>query len=87
MPSTFLGLVLGWVCYRTGSVLPGMLLHASHNGLLLLMVQNTDYLKSHGWGLQESAHSLGLAGVGRCGYLRRSTAYLRRHPPATQHGW
>ena len=56
LPSTALGLVLGWVCYRTGSVLPGMLLHASHNGLLLLMVQNRDYLKSLGWGLQDSAH-------------------------------
>ena len=36
LPSTFLGLVLGWVCWRTGSILPGILLHAVHNGLLLM---------------------------------------------------
>jgi ABC-2 type transport system permease protein/sodium transport system permease protein len=32
--STLLGLVLGWLCLRSGSVLPGMLLHACHNGVL-----------------------------------------------------
>jgi len=37
LPSTLMGLVLGWVCYRTGSVFPGMLLHTSHNGLLVMM--------------------------------------------------
>ena len=36
IPSTCLGLVLGWVCLRSGSVLPGMLLHAIHNSLLLV---------------------------------------------------
>jgi len=33
--STFLGLVLGWICWRRGSVLPGMLLHRLHHGLML----------------------------------------------------
>ena len=42
LPSTFLGLFLGWVCYRTGSVLPGMALHVLHNGLLLLIAQYRD---------------------------------------------
>src|SRR5262249_13999322 len=27
VPTTFLGLVLGWVCWRTQSIFPGMLLH------------------------------------------------------------
>lgn len=40
LPSTFLGLVLGWVCYRAGSVIPGMVLHACHNGLMLMIVHN-----------------------------------------------
>jgi ABC-2 type transport system permease protein/sodium transport system permease protein len=35
LPSVFLGLVLGWVRLRTNSVLPCMLLHILHNGLLL----------------------------------------------------
>ncbi len=34
LPSTLLGLVLGWVCWTTGSVVPSMLLHACHNALL-----------------------------------------------------
>ncbi len=35
LPSTVLGLVLGWVAYRSGSVVPGMVLHACHNGFLV----------------------------------------------------
>ncbi len=54
LPSTFLGLVLGWVCYRTESVLPGMLLHGCHNGVLLLMVQNRELLQTWGWDQERS---------------------------------
>lgn len=36
IPTTFLGFALGWVSLRTGSVLPGMLIHATHNSLLVL---------------------------------------------------
>jgi ABC-type Na+ efflux pump permease subunit len=35
LPSCLMGLVLAWVCFRTGSLFPGMLLHSLHNGLLL----------------------------------------------------
>lgn len=56
LPSSLLGIVLGWVCYRSGSVLPGMLLHACHNGLLLIMVQYQDQLQARGWDLEHSAH-------------------------------
>ncbi|HYT89282.1 MAG TPA: type II CAAX endopeptidase family protein, partial [Gemmataceae bacterium] len=38
LPSTLLGVVLGWVCWRSGSVLPGMLLHAVYNALPILLV-------------------------------------------------
>lgn len=55
-PSTFMGLILGWVCYRTHSVLPGMLLHATHNGLLLMVAYYQDELKSRGWGVAEQSH-------------------------------
>jgi ABC-2 type transport system permease protein/sodium transport system permease protein len=34
LPSFFLGLVLGWVRSTSGSVLPGILLHACHNAIL-----------------------------------------------------
>ncbi len=32
--TTLVGLVLGWIAYRTKSVLPGMVLHAVHNALV-----------------------------------------------------
>ncbi len=56
LPSTFLGLILGWVAWRTRSVVPGMLLHACHNGLLLLLAYYRDELAARGWGLQEQTH-------------------------------
>ena len=56
LPSTFMGLVLGWLCYQSGSVLPGMLLHACHNGLLMLMSYYKDELASAGFGIEEQAH-------------------------------
>jgi sodium transport system permease protein len=36
LPSTLLGLILGWVRSTSGSVLPAMLLHACHNALVNL---------------------------------------------------
>jgi ABC-2 type transport system permease protein/sodium transport system permease protein len=39
LPSTLLGLLLGWVCLRTGSVIPGMIMHALHNGMLVIVGQ------------------------------------------------
>lgn len=56
VPSTFLGLILGWVCYRTGSVLPGMLLHTIHNGLLLSLSSFTRELASFGIGTENQEH-------------------------------
>jgi len=56
LPSTFLGLILGWVCWRTGSVLPGMLLHVCHNGLLLMIAYYRDELTARGWGVEERTH-------------------------------
>jgi ABC-2 type transport system permease protein/sodium transport system permease protein len=56
LPSSFLGLILGWVCWRSGSVFPGMLLHACHNGLLLMLGYYKDELVKWGWGLQEQSH-------------------------------
>jgi ABC-2 type transport system permease protein/sodium transport system permease protein len=55
VPSTLLGLVLGWLCLRCGSALPGMLLHATHNSLLLLAARFQKQLASWGLGLDQSA--------------------------------
>jgi ABC-2 type transport system permease protein/sodium transport system permease protein len=56
LPSTFLGLLLGWVCWRSESTIPGMVLHALHNGLLLMMAYYQTDLKAMGWGIQEQQH-------------------------------
>ena len=45
LPTTFIGILLGWVAIRTGSIWPGMLLHALHNGLLLSMNHWQEELK------------------------------------------
>ncbi len=42
LPSTLMGLVLGLLCWRTGSVLPGMLLHVTHNSLLVLAARHQE---------------------------------------------
>ena len=56
VPTCFLGIILGWVCFRTGSVLPGMLLHALHNGLLLSMSSFTKELATLGIGTETQEH-------------------------------
>jgi len=56
LPSTLLGLVLGWVCWRTGSVLPGILFHACHNGLVSMIAYYGDELAARGWGIEERTH-------------------------------
>jgi ABC-2 type transport system permease protein/sodium transport system permease protein len=37
LTSTLLGLVLAWLCWRSGSVIPGIILHAVHNSCLVLL--------------------------------------------------
>lgn len=56
LPSTFLGLFLGWLCVRSGSVLPGMLLHTIHNGFLLMLTYYRDTLVEWGLGSKETGH-------------------------------
>ncbi|HEX4415232.1 MAG TPA: ABC transporter permease subunit/CPBP intramembrane protease [Lacipirellulaceae bacterium] len=69
LASMFLGLVLGFVRLRSGSVLPGMLLHSTHNGLLLTLSYYRDELIARGWGMQDekqlpiSWHLAALVGV------------------------
>jgi ABC-2 type transport system permease protein/sodium transport system permease protein len=38
VPSTLLGLVLGWLCWTTRSVIPGMVLHASYNAAFIALL-------------------------------------------------
>lgn len=56
LPSFLLGVVLGWVCLRTGSLWPGILLHACHNGLLISLLYYKETLESWGVGVSEDRH-------------------------------
>jgi sodium transport system permease protein len=47
--SAALGVVLGWLCWKSGSVLPGMILHAIHNSLLVSLGLYEQQLKDWGW--------------------------------------
>jgi ABC-2 type transport system permease protein/sodium transport system permease protein len=55
VPSTLLGVVLGWVCWQTRGVFPGMVLHACHNGLLVLVSYYADDIRRWGWFDPETA--------------------------------
>lgn len=56
LPTTMLGLMLGWVAWRTGSVWPGVLLHLTHNAFLELAVRYRDELMAWGIGVEEQTH-------------------------------
>lgn len=69
LPSTFLGLVLGWVRQRTASVIPAMLLHSLHNALILSVAHwRNDLAAASGLNLEDAAHMpilwLAIAGAG-----------------------
>jgi ABC-2 type transport system permease protein/sodium transport system permease protein len=56
LPSTLLGIALGWVRYRAGALLPAILLHACHNGFLLTLAHFRDDLAAFSLGLQGQKH-------------------------------
>jgi len=56
IPSTLMGILLGTMLERSGSVLPGMLLHAVHNGFLLCVVHYKTQLEQLGVGLEHRSH-------------------------------
>ncbi len=56
VPTTLMGLMLGWIAYRTGSVLPGMLMHFVHNGLLLMVGRYHEKFNFFGRELDDQSH-------------------------------
>ena len=56
IPSTLLGFLLGYICVRTGSIYPGMIMHVIHNGLLLTTSDYQKQLLEWGIGDAEQSH-------------------------------
>ena len=56
LPSTLMGILLGFVCLRSGSLLPGILLHTLHNGLLISLAHYERELAEAGIGVSNQQH-------------------------------
>ncbi|MFO0928262.1 MAG: CPBP family glutamic-type intramembrane protease [Gemmataceae bacterium] len=56
VPSLALGLVLGLLAVRSGSVLPGIVLHLTHNALLVLLGYYQPELTAAGWLTPDQDH-------------------------------
>ncbi|MBR9802329.1 CPBP family intramembrane metalloprotease [bacterium] len=56
LPSTLMGILLGWVRWRSNSLLPSILLHVVHNSSLLLVVQSRDLLEQWNIGQFQQQH-------------------------------
>jgi ABC-2 type transport system permease protein/sodium transport system permease protein len=55
-PSTLLGVALGWIALRTGSVIPGMAFHILNNGMIVALAEYEQVLKDTGWDLSDRHH-------------------------------
>lgn len=56
VPTTFLGLILGWICCQTGSILPGMLMHAMNNAFIISVETFKDQIEAMGIGTGTEQH-------------------------------
>src|SRR5207249_3254564 len=54
LPAFCLGVVLGVLALRTGSILPGMGFHLLHNGLVIGSVWFQAWLEQHGYRVEDS---------------------------------
>jgi len=85
LSSMAIGVALGWVCWTTRSVIPGMLLHTAVNGLVAGLGYWGDGLKSLGLDAdgQEHLHAQWLAGAAVLGAIGAGLVYLGRRTAAT----
>jgi sodium transport system permease protein len=56
LPSILLGLLLGWMAWRTGSIWAGVVMHVTHNSLLVLLGYYEPQLSELGWNTEPGAH-------------------------------
>ncbi|MEM7782908.1 MAG: CPBP family glutamic-type intramembrane protease [Planctomycetota bacterium] len=76
LPSTLMGLLLGWLAWRSNSVIPSMILHAVHNSVLLIAVNSLDLLAEWNIGQTEQEHLPVLWLVISAGILAVGTAIV-----------
>ncbi len=55
LPTTLVGLVLGWLCYRSGSIIPGIIMHMLHNGIVAFLAYYQPQLSRFSWFPEEAA--------------------------------
>lgn len=56
LPTTLLGLILGWIALRSGSVWPGMLMHFLHNALLEMVARYHEKFQFLSQGYDDQSH-------------------------------
>ena len=85
LPTAALGWFLGWLAWRTNSLIPGIIVHAGHNGLLFTIARYEDTLREIGWGIEDQRHlPVSWIGAGMVavvlgmGYVHRAS---KRHQP------
>jgi ABC-2 type transport system permease protein/sodium transport system permease protein len=79
-----LGLALGWVRFKTGSVIPTMVLHVTHNVVLVLMTYWEEELLARGIGVDEQSH-LPLVWIGTAACAATAGAWVVRRAGAGSH--
>ncbi|MEX0824718.1 MAG: ABC transporter permease subunit [Pirellulaceae bacterium] len=68
LPTTVVGIALGWVTWRSGSIFPCMLFHFTHDALLLMVARFEEWIQGRGIGSEESMHLPAIWLIG-CGGL------------------
>ena len=56
LPSTLMGLLLGWIAWQSQSTIPSIIFHVVHNSTLLIVVQARDVLAEWNIGQIEQSH-------------------------------
>jgi sodium transport system permease protein len=83
LPTLALGLILGYVVWRSGSIVAGMIVHALNNGLIASATHAPDLLKRLGVGADAVPVPLMVAGLAVTGLgLALITRAVPRRPPA-----
>jgi sodium transport system permease protein len=63
LPSAMIGFVLAWLRLRSGSILPGIVLHAVHNGAIAVVAANEKWLSANGFGNPSAAKIVAILAI------------------------